>query len=248
MFDRDCSPTCNRGPGRTTAANRLVRLGLLAAGLCLGQAALASPPQRPPAAGTAAPGVAGLAGTHASADTRLVAAWVIRSGDNAGLPFVIVDKAEAKVLAFDPAGRLAGATPALLGLARGDEIEPGIGDRPLADISPAQRVTPAGRFVAALGEDLHSDVLWVDYDAALSLHRVVTNKPAERRLQRLATPTPKDNRISYGCINVPAAFYDTVIRPMFKGTTGIVYILPETRSASEMFFTPRPGQRASAKP
>jgi hypothetical protein len=67
------------------------------------------------------------------------------------------------------------------------------------------------------------------------MHRVHTNKPQERRLQRLATPTPLDNRISYGCINVPVKFYENVVRPAFTGTNGVVYVLPETRSTREVF-------------
>jgi len=90
--------------------------------------------------------------------------------------------------------------------------------------------------VAALGMDSNGgDVLWVDYDAAVAIHRVITTKPEERRLQRLATSTPLDNRISYGCINVPARFYEKVVHPAFTGTDGIVYVLPETRPAREVF-------------
>ena len=101
---------------------------------------------------------------------------------------------------------------------------------------PETRTTPAGRFVATLGQDSHGkDVLWVDYDAAVAIHRVITTKPEERRLQRLATRTPLDNRISYGCINVPARFYEKVVSPAFTGTDGIVYVLPETRPAREVF-------------
>lgn len=47
--------------------------------------------------------------------------------------------------------------------------------------------------------------------------------------------TPLDKRISYGCINVPAKFYENVVRPAFTGTNGIVYVLPETRLAREVF-------------
>jgi hypothetical protein len=79
------------------------------------------------------------------------------------------------------------------------------------------------------------DVLWVDYDGAVSLHRVVTAKPRERRLERLATPTPQDNRISYGCINVPVLFYESVVSPAFAATEGIVYVLPETSAARALF-------------
>ncbi|MFZ3254358.1 MAG: hypothetical protein WA133_08775, partial [Syntrophales bacterium] len=106
----------------------------------------------------------------------------------------------------------------------------------ISHIRREKRTTSAGRFVAALDRNLRGeDILWVDYDAAISLHRVHTNKSKERRLQRLATPTPLDNRISYGCINVPAKFYENVVRPAFTGTNGIAYVLPETRLAREVF-------------
>jgi hypothetical protein len=106
----------------------------------------------------------------------------------------------------------------------------------LSDIRSQERTTPAGRFVASLGYNFNrKDVLWVDYKNAVSLHRVITTNPKERRLERLASPTPLDRRISYGCINVPAKFFDNVVRPTFTGTSGIVYVLPENRSISEIF-------------
>ena len=172
----------------------------------------------------------------ASHEARHVADWVVDSRDNRSMPFAIVDKTDAKVFVFDAGGRLRGAAPALLGLARGDDAVPGIGERALSSIPPEERTTPAGRFVAALGMNTRGeDILWVDYDGAVSMHRVITAKPKDRRLQRLATATPLDNRISYGCINVPAKFYENVVRPAFTGTNGIVYVLPETKSAQEVF-------------
>ena len=172
----------------------------------------------------------------ASQDARHIADWVVDSADNRGLPFVIVDKTEAKVFVFDAGGRILGAAPALLGAARGDDSVPGIGDREYVDMPPETRTTPAGRFVAALGMNTRNeDVVWVDYDAAVDIHRVVTTNPKERRLQRLATPTPLDNRISYGCINLPKRFYEKVVQAAFTGTNGIVYVLPETRPAHEVF-------------
>jgi hypothetical protein len=175
----------------------------------------------------------------ASPDARQITAWVIETNDNHGLPFVIIDKINAQALAFDGQGVLVGAAPVLLGLAHGDESPPGIGERALRDIPPHDRITPAGRFTATFGENLAgSDILWVDYDTAISLHRVITGTAADRRLSRLATPTADDNRISYGCINVPIAFYEEIVRPLFSPTAGIVYILPETRSLEEVFPTP----------
>lgn len=172
----------------------------------------------------------------ASPDARSVADWVVDSSDNRGMPFVIVDKKEAKVFVFYVDGRLRGAAPALLGMAIGDDAVPGIGSREMSTIRPEERTTPAGRFVSYLGVNYYKkDILWVDYDGAVSMHRVVTNKPQERRLERLATPTPLDNRISYGCINVPVKFFNTVLKPTFTGKTGIVYVLPEVKSKNEIF-------------
>jgi hypothetical protein len=162
-------------------------------------------------------------------DPVVLAAWVSASGDAGGRPFVIVDKAAARVLAFDANGTLTAQTPALLGMGVGDTSPPGIGTMRLADITPSLRVTPAGRYDAHLGVNLAGHtILWIDYDAALSLHAVVTAKPKERRLERLATASVLDNRISYGCINVPAAFFENVVAPLFAPANGIVYILPES--------------------
>lgn len=182
---------------------------------------------------------ADFSGESVSSDTRRIADWIVRSGDNRRLPFMIVDKANARMFLFASSGALLGNTPVLLGLARGDDSPPGIGDRPLALIRPAERITPAGRFEATLGRNLAGqDILWVDYAAAISVHRATDVKPgltATNRLARLASPTAADNRISHGCINVSVAFFERAIRPAFSGTSGIVYILPETRSIHDEF-------------
>ena len=172
----------------------------------------------------------------ASADARHVADWVADSGDNAGHYFVIVDKRQATVHVFDMQARLRGSTPVLLGAARGDHSVAGIGSRPIADVRPEERTTPAGRFVAERGRNmLGEDVIWIDYDAAVTMHRVRAIEPKERRLERLATPSADDNRISYGCINVPVDFYETHIGPTFAGRRAVVYVLPEDRSVQQVF-------------
>jgi hypothetical protein len=109
---------------------------------------------------------------------------------------------------------------------------------------PEVRTTPAGRFVSALGKNANGkEVLWVDYDAAISMHRVIDTNPKERRPHRLATPTAADNRISYGCINVPIKFFDDVVSPSFEETNGIVYVLPEVHPLRKVFASYRePGQ------
>ena len=67
------------------------------------------------------------------------------------------------------------------------------------------------------------------------MYRVRTANPAERPLESLATPALDDNRISYGCINVPVVFYEACIRPHFVANRAIVYVLPAVASVRQVF-------------
>lgn len=194
-----------------------------------------------PAAATPAPSEAPIAkrarfaAEETSREARSIADWVVDSHDHRDRPFIIVDKPHAKVFVFDSAGHLLGAAPALLGLAVGDRMVAVGGERESSELRPQDKITPAGRFWAQLGRSARGeDVLWVDYDTGLSLHRVLTTKPEERRLQRLKTPKTSDNRISAGCINVPKQFYEKVVAPTFGGLVGAVYILPDSGSARDI--------------
>jgi hypothetical protein len=185
----------------------------------------------------------------ATGATRTMVQWVLETGDNEGAPFIVIDKRGARLSLFDAQGRALGHTPVLLGLARGDASVPGIGERPMEAILRHERTTPAGRFIAEPGRNASGeDIFWIDYDAAVSMHRVRAHNPVERRLQRLATPTAADNRISYGCINVPAAFYDGQIRPLFTRGRGVVYLLPETMPMAALFSPTRPLRMAAHTP
>lgn len=182
------------------------------------------------------PRVADFAAQEASADVRQVADWVMDQRDHRGMPFVIVDKQHVRVFVFQPDGKLEGASPALMGSALGDDSVSGIGEREMSAILPHERTTPAGRFVSLPGVNAFGeDIVWVDYAAAVSMHRVRAKDPKERRLERLASATPDDNRISFGCINVPAEFYDTVVKPALGTRRGVVYVLPETRPLQAVF-------------
>jgi len=162
------------------------------------------------------------------------AAWVTASDDNGTLPFMIVDKLAAEVSAFDASGQLLGRAPVLVGLARGDDSAPGIGEEKLSAISPDERTTPAGRFVATFGPSAHGPVLWIDYDNSISMHPVITTNPKEHRLQRIKSSSPDEHRISFGCINVPAKFYHDVVQKAFHGGV-LVYILPDTKPLADFF-------------
>ena len=184
------------------------------------------------------PTVADFASEDASAEVRQMANWVMDQRDHRGMPFVIVDKQHARVFVFQPDGKLDGATPGLMGSALGDDSVSGIGEREMSAILPHERTTPAGRFLSVPGiNSLGEDIIWVDYNAAVSMHRVRAKEPKERRLERLASATPDDNRISFGCINLPVAFYDGVVKPALGTRQGVVYVLPETKSLQAVFGT-----------
>ena len=170
--------------------------------------------------------------------------WIAASGDNAAMPFVVIDKRAARLHVFDAQGRPVDNTAVLLGSAAGDDSAPGVGNKPLSQVLPEERTTPAGRFAGLRGRNLSGeDIVWIDYEAAVSMHRVRAANPKERRLQRLASSTAEDNRISYGCVNIPAAFFDTHIAPTFAAQRAIVYVLPEHKTLQAVF-----GPQAPATP
>jgi hypothetical protein len=178
-------------------------------------------------------------GSHeATVDARFVADWAADSGDSHGLPYIVLDKRDARVFVFTAQGQLVDSSPVLLGATPGDDSVPDIGTRPMAHVRQDEKTTPAGRFIGQAGKNASGeDVVWVDYANAVSMHRVRLVDPKERRLERLASPDPAERRISYGCINVPAAFFESVVWPLLTRTRAVVYVLPEVRSVRDVFAT-----------
>jgi hypothetical protein len=193
-------------------------------------------------------GATDLALRSASAEVNRVARWISDSRDNGGMPYLLVDKVNAQVFAFNPAGQLQGTAPALLGMAHGDRLlAPNTAK--MSQMPPQVRITPAGRFVSQLAIDSHGkELLVLNYDASISMHPVIKGTPEEHRAERLASATSQDNRISYGCINVPPAFYTTFVHSAFNQTKGVVYVLPETSPAGQLFgfSEAMPGAQQSA--
>jgi hypothetical protein len=96
-----------------------------------------------------------LARERAGPEVQQVAAWAVDSLDHADRPFVVVDKASARLFAFDRQGHLQGSSPVVLA----------------ASHERGTAAAPAGRFVADPQLSARSDVIvWVQADAVLSLH------------------------------------------------------------------------------
>lgn len=165
--------------------------------------------------------------TAASADIEAMAHELRLAEDSAGRPFAIVDKRNAQLAVYDARGRLVGVSAALLGLMPGDHSAPDAA-RKLAQgrLGAAERTTPAGRYASVSGVNLNGErVVWFDYAQALAIHRLRPAPPHERRAERLASPTPDDNRITLGCVVVEAAFFDAVVLPLLGRGPGVVYVL-----------------------
>ena len=172
---------------------------------------------------------------RSEAATR-VADWVAASGDNASLPYIIIDKQAAALFLFNAKGKPLGKVPILIGVALGDEATPGIGSKNLAEIGPAERTTPAGRFLAKFGMAAGKQkVLWVDYATSVALHPIPKGNIKEQRRKRMLSPGIDDNRITFGCINVPMTFYSKSVHPLFQKKGGYVYILPDTKPLEDVF-------------
>lgn len=177
-----------------------------------------------------------LAPPAASPEARMVMNWALDAGNAQGKPFAVVDKKAARIFVFNADGRLEGESSVLLGQAKGDDSAPGVGERVLTGIPLQQRTTPAGRFDSQPGHNSNGEaIVWVDYQAAVAIHRLRPAPAAQRRPERLASASVEDKRISLGCIVVDPAFYDGVIAPTLGRQPGVVYVLPETRGAALVF-------------
>jgi len=173
----------------------------------------------------------------ASPDAERVAAWIAASGDNHALPYAVIDKNSASLLLYDGRGKPVAQVPVLIGIAPGDDATPGVGSKTLGEIGPAEKTTPAGRFLAKFGYAAgRQKVLWVDYTNSVAIHPIPGDAAKrEMRRERLLSPEPDDNRITFGCINVPRAFYGSALRPLFQKKGGYVYILPDSKPLEDVF-------------
>jgi len=154
--------------------------------------------------------------------------WVAHTGNNEGRPYVVVDKRQARLWVFDAQHRRLASSAALLGLTLGDHEVPDIRSRNVATLSRDARITPAGRFVTEPGvNNQGEDVVWLDYEAGLAMHRVRPGLAQAARLKRLAAQVASAQRVSMGCVVLPVAFYEGIIRPLLGRQAGVVYVLPE---------------------
>ena len=169
--------------------------------------------------------------TDLSQQVKDTASHVVQTKDNGGKPFIVADKLSGNITLFDANGKVLTTAPALYGSEVGDTLQ------------GTNRQTPAGRFTLTYSKDDKSlgDMQVLDgvsmqdgnTNYVWAIHRVI-NPKGENRLKRLSSKTYSDNRISNGCINVPAGFFNKHLNQQFDG---VLYVLPETANFDGILFT-----------
>lgn len=173
-------------------------------------------------------------GKKISSDAAKTAQWVLDTADSEGYPFIVTDKIGATMYFFDEKGVLLKKSPVLVGKNVGDFI----------GNTDAGRITPSGRFEIAPETDAtYGNVFsvmgtdMVDSETGelveVAIHRLALHDPSEKRPQRIATATPLDNRISWGCMNLDNKVMDWAFNNYPLG--GLIYILPETAKGRSVF-------------
>ena len=178
-------------------------------------------PPRPPS-----PPEPGFTGSD---DPLHLARALVARNEHRSRPFAVVDKRRAQILVFDGRGALVGRSAALLGRALGDVSAPGVGLRTqLGQLRDEDRTTPAGRYFSEPGRNREGEgVIWIDYEAALAIHRLRGGPDHANRRLRLAGSDPMARRVSAGCVVVPGDFYDNVVQPWLGRQRGLVLVMPE---------------------
>lgn len=162
------------------------------------------------------------------------------TSDNGGRPFIIADKKAGKLYLMNADGKVVDTTPALFG-------------RDTSDAVRTDRATGAGKYDLTYNRDQR---LPSGYEGSVqsfdtgtngetfAIHRVIDVK-GENRSGRLASATAHDNRITHGCINVPAEFYNQHL----DGELGaVLYVLPETANWQGSLYQPTARQAMQGAP
>ena len=173
-----------------------------------------------------------------SATTAVLAAYVVGTNDNRGMPFILTDKPTATSYVFDAKGTLMAVGPTLMGAARYADVLPTSAlNKTVAQTTQAEKVTPAGRYEGKVepSDAYGSSFRFIELgNSTISGHIAYTGTPSEKRPQRLSTPTVDDNFITYGCLNYGEKFYKDHIEVQFTNG-GIQYITPMVQTLEQTF-------------
>ena len=165
---------------------------------------------------------------------------IIETNNNEGRPFVIADKKAGKLYLMNADGKVVDVTPALFG-------------KTPSDAAKTTGATGAGKYDLTYNRDIR---LPSGYEGSVqsfdtgkngeqfAIHRVIDVK-GQNRQSRLDSATARDNRITLGCINVPAEFYNQYLNDELGA---VLYVLPETANWDGDLYNKTPRQAAQPTP
>jgi len=147
-------------------------------------------------------------------------------------PYILIDKGNATGYVIGADHHIQAKFPVLLGRVRGDQ--PNSVNVMLDSLDSPGATTPAGMFRLSRARLTERDIK--EYNDNIfrlegpgaggnSIHETWQGELSSRE-QALATPTPEDNRISSGCVNISRAVFEAQVKRLPSGT--IVWITPET--------------------
>jgi len=176
-----------------------------------------------------------------------------------GKGFMIADKPSGAIHVFDRTGALIDSGPALFGMSAGDQFIEAPDKTDMEAMSVSERITPAGTYrlqqrsvpsypggqVLAFQKD--GQDVGANSSGYVAVHSVWLEKPEQRREERLASTTPDDNKISFGCINTSSQMFLGKILPHvaeFDG--GTVFVLPDAVETTAAMFPAQTRQETVA--
>ena len=206
----------------------LLVLGVAGSGVALDRLADAAPtPFSHPASSTPEQRVQrALATVRASWEVRQLAQWVIENQDNRHAPFLVVDKSQARLYAFDERGDLVASSDVLLGTLRSDDVE--------------AAATPAGRYTAQDRGGPMARLVWANAETERERYGARSGPQTPGRAGwRLASDRLEDKRISDGSLHVAPDFFREHLAGL-RGRPSTLYVLPEAVPRLRMASTTRP--------
>lgn len=154
--------------------------------------------------------------------------------------YIIVDKPSATLFVVGSDKKLISQMPVLLGQTKGET--PNRAD-PESDIA-IEATTPAGKYtMGRLGINDEDQVLYkgkifsIYGSKGLRVH-ITYPLEKEKRMKALNTPTPNDNRLSWGCINIGEEMW-TKLEGNIKDRGTCMFITPDDPTTS---LNPETGQ------
>lgn len=132
-------------------------------------------------------------------------------------PTLTVDKSLGKLIIYYPDTKSTVETPVLTGASKEDYLNLSIYNNDM----PHDSITPIGTYIThhmystKLEEPILSFI--TGFTKIAAIHPLWMENPNQKRVNRLKSPTPFDNHITNGCINIDPKFFSRYLKNIPDG-------------------------------